>query len=147
MSENAGFEQRARLTKLLADLDLLFSISYFDREKDERTWSMAFDVGDGLSATVQIAFIEGFLSVFTALEVDEEIDPEVLRSLLYVNGSGPTGAFSVNGKAILASANIPTSHVDLELLKESIGGVLRLAREARRLLAEAKIGFRERMRN
>lgn len=147
MSDDNERETRARLTKLLADLDLLFSISFFDRDKNERTWSLTFDVGDDLSATVQLAFFGGYLSIFSALETDADLDAEAMSRLLQLNGSGPTGAFSVSGRALFASTSVPSSHLDLELLKEGIGGVLRLVREARTLLAEKRVTFRERVRS
>jgi len=147
MSDDIERDARVALTKLLADLDLLFSISFFDREKNERTWSLTFDVGDDRATTVQLAFFGGYLSIFSALETNEDLDSDSLSRLLQLNGSGPTGAFSVNGRAIFASATVPVSHLDLELLKEGIGGVLRLAREARTLLTEKQITFRERIRS
>ena len=147
MSEADGLDERLKLTKLLADLDLLFAISFFDREKNDRTWTLTFDIGNGAAVTVQLAFFSGFLSVFSALDAEEEMTGDLMRQLLYLNGTGPTGALSLNGRTILASANIPTSRIDAQLLRESIGGVSRLASEVRRLLTDASIGFRERLRS
>jgi hypothetical protein len=147
MIDDSERDARVALTKLLADLDLLFSISFFDRDKNERTWSLTFDVGDDRSTTVQLAFFGGYLSIFSALETDADLDSDSLSRLLHLNGSGPTGAFSVTGRSIFASTSILVSHMDLELLKDGIGGVLRLAREARTLLAEKHVTFRERVRN
>jgi len=56
MSDDIERDARVALTKLLADLDLLFSISLFDREKNERTWSLTLDVGEDRATTVQLAF-------------------------------------------------------------------------------------------
>lgn len=108
---------------------------------------MTFDVGDDLPATVQLALSGGYLSIFSALETDADLDAEAMSGLLQLNSSGPTGAFSVSGRALFASTSVPISHLDLELLKEGIGGVLRLVREARTLLSEKRVTLRERVRN
>lgn len=139
-------EQRSKLTKLLADLDVLFSISFADRDADERTWTLTFEVTDKQAVTIQMAFFEGFLTIFNAVEFEGELSLDVLRRLMALNGIGPVGSVGANEQTIIASAGIPTTHLDAEILQGTMGSVLRLASGLRQILADANVQHTERTR-
>lgn len=145
-SIRATTDRRVRLTKLLADLDVLFAISFMNREAGDRVWSLTFELEDGQGATLQLVFYEDVLSVVNAVELDAPLSEQVMRELLALNAMGPIGAIAAREKVILASASIPESHLDAAFLRLSMGSVLQLVSKVRNILTSANVTFNERAR-
>lgn len=154
MADNPETEPAREVTKLLADMDLLFSLSKSDRE--EYIWSFSFldeppqdsgrtkDAAAGASlneTSISILLSEAWLHVFhlRKLTSRKRLEASVLKALLMQNVTilaAKVGLLNENDQTSLwVGDQFPATLLSLDRLKLAVGSVLQGAREASKLLA------------
>jgi hypothetical protein len=113
------------VTKLLADLDFLFSVS---RGPDGMVWTLGFDEQEtNEKILVQMRFQENWLLIYHVLPAPTSLNHDAAVKLLDLNARGPISKVGLQESNIVIAAHLLASRLDAEWLKEAIGAVVALA--------------------
>lgn len=141
MDNEQQLERFRQVTKILADLDLLFSISSNPPDQD-RLWDLLFSPdphGHPQSAVaIRLGFNGPWFVVLSATQLDERPNVDTLMQLFRINLMAPgakvtVSEFDMDGTPaaqLIVSTEISESRVDTESVKEAIGAVVAATRKA-----------------
>jgi hypothetical protein len=135
MTIDTPLEKFRPVTKILADLDLLFCVTKQMGKSDEQIWVLN-PINDPerpddpeLSVTIALAFHGGWLQIWSQIPIENmELDAAALLRLLGINV--PVARISVieSPRRVLASAQIAETRIDLPSLRDALGLVILAAR-------------------
>jgi hypothetical protein len=116
------------VTKLLADLDLLFTVG---KGPDGIVWTLGFEHEETKEKVlVQLRFQENWLLVYNVIPAPEPLNLDIATELLNLNTQVPISKVGLQESNVVIAAQLLASRLDAESLKEAMGAVAALAAQA-----------------
>ena len=113
------------VTKLLADLDYLFTVG---KGPDGVVWTLGFEHDETKEKVlVQLLFQESWLLIYHVMPAPEPLDIDMAMEFLHLNTQVPISKVGLQESNIVIAAQLLASRLDAESLKETMGAVVSLA--------------------